>query len=85
MLNESILNYLFLAYDIYVSGVVMPVFVALIYNKWQVRRPVFCLVGIALGGIMGALAYGGNPNWSYLGMAVSSGLTLIGIIGKNHK
>ncbi len=80
LLNQSILEYLFLAYDIYVSGVVMPVFVALLYNKWQVRRPVFCLMGIALGGLMGAAAYGGNPHWSYAGMAVSSAFTLLGIL-----
>lgn len=78
--NKSILGYLFLAYDIYVAGVVMPVFVALLYNKWRVRRPLFCLIGIAAGGISGMAAYWGGPGYSYLGIALSSGLTLIGIV-----
>ncbi len=83
LLNRSILGSLFLAYDMYVSGVVMPVFVALLLEGRRVRRPAFCLLGIVLGGLMGAAASGGNPNWSYLGMAVSSGLTLLGFAGGN--
>ncbi len=82
LLNKSILGYLFLAYDIYVAGVVMPVFVALLYNKWQVRRPVICLLAIGLGGLLGAAAADWeDPSFSYLGMAVSAGLTLVGIVG----
>lgn len=80
LFNKSILGNLFLAYDIYVAGVVMPVFVALIYNKWRVRRPVFCLLGIASGGALGvAAAYWGRPDYSYLGMALSAALTFAGI------
>ncbi len=81
LLNKGILDYLFLAYDMYVAGVVMPVFIALLRDKWSVRRPAFCLFAIASGCLLGMLAGGGNPVYSYLGMAVSGVLTLIGVSG----
>lgn len=80
-LGKDILGYLLMAYDIYVAGVVLPVFVALLYNPRDVRRPWFCLMAIAGGGALGAAANWGGPVYSYVGMAFSLVFTLLGLAG----
>lgn len=81
-MDKNILEFLFMAYDVYVAGVVMPVFVALLIRR-KMRRPWLALAAIAGGGVLGSLsALLGNPFFSYAGMAASTVLTLMAYYGK---
>ncbi len=80
-MDKSILGFLFIAYDIYVAGVVMPVFIALLMNKAGVARPKLTFAAVLLGGLFGAAAaIVGRPEFSYAGLAVSAALTFLGLI-----
>lgn len=80
-MDKSILGFLFIAYDIYVAGVVMPVFIALLLNKSEVARPKCTFAAVLLGGLFGAVAaISGTPEFSYVGLALSGILTLLGLV-----
>lgn len=84
-MDRNILEFLFMAYDVYVAGVVMPVFTALLSRR-VLRRPWLVLAAIACGGALGALsALWGNPVFSYAGMALSTLLTLAAYYGSGRE
>jgi SSS family solute:Na+ symporter len=79
-LGRDILDYLFMAYDIYVAGVVMPVFIALVMSPKRAANSRFIVTAIAGGGLLGGLAaLTGITGLSVAGMAFSSALTLWGM------
>ncbi|MCC8116729.1 MAG: hypothetical protein LIP18_06195 [Planctomycetes bacterium] len=79
LLERSIIGYLFMAYDLYVSGVVMPVFVAIMAGKTRRLRPGWFIAAILAGGAFGLGAAGyGREELSLAGMAVSTLLAVIG-------
>lgn len=80
-LGKGILEFLFMAYDIYVAGVVMPVFVALLWNRRRIRRPGLPLAAVALGGGLGLLAaVTARPAFSYAGMLLAAILTFVALL-----
>lgn len=81
LLERRILDYLLMAYDIYVAGVVMPVFIGLVIPKRRRARPSLIFLSVALGGILGCLAaLFGIPAFSIAGMALSTCLALLAFV-----
>lgn len=80
-MDRDILRLLLMAYDIYVAGVVMPVFLALVSApRLRMGRPRLALAAIVCGGFLGCLAaFLEEPAFSYAGMAVSAALTAGGL------
>lgn len=73
----SILSLLLAANDIYVCGVVAPMFVAILAHDKRTLNVHTILTAIILGGLSGiAAAYTGMKIYSYLGIGVSSLLSL---------
>jgi SSS family solute:Na+ symporter len=80
-MEKDILGFLFMAYDIYVAGVVMPVFIAILFSRGHVARRGFALAAIAVGGVLGGLAaLMGEPAYSLAGMGVSTLLAVAGVV-----
>lgn len=78
MQGRSILELLLLANDIYVSGVVAPVFFGLVLPHGQ-RQPQVSLSAIVSGAILGVIgAISGEPVFIYLGIAFSGGIMAAG-------
>lgn len=79
-LGHGILDYLLMAYGVYVGGVVMPVFVGLLLPKHRSIAPSWAVAAITVGGLLGlASAVTENAAWSVAGMATSTLLTLAGL------
>jgi SSS family solute:Na+ symporter len=78
--GRDILDYLLMAYDVYVCGVVTPVFIGLlVYPRYKVN-PVFACIAVCAGGILGLIsAMGGNYYYSYAGMLAAAVVTLCGV------
>lgn len=78
--GSSILSLLFAANDVYVSGIVAPVFLAMVFHgRRRVYQPAV-LAGMIAGGLLGlAAAQTGIKTLSFAGMAVSAVLTLAGL------
>jgi len=81
--GKGILGFLLMANDIYVCGVVGPVFVGLMWSGREgAATPAkgLAAAGIAAGGLLGlTAALTGNVYFSYAGLAVSIGLTVFSI------
>ena len=79
-MQRGILDFLFMAYDMYVAGVVMPVFVALLLSRRARARPSFAMAAIGGGGALGILSAAlAVPGLSMAGMAFSTLATLAGM------
>lgn len=75
--GKSILGFLLMANDIYVSGVVAPVFVAMILNG-KVRQK-FGVIAMMVGGIFGVIgALSGVKIFSIAGVFIGAAITLFG-------
>lgn len=87
LLGQSILAYLLMAYDIYLCGVVVPVFIALTISHTRFRiNPVFACAAIGIGGICGAVSgIGGITQMSYVGMGCSAAICMCGVLYENRK
>lgn len=80
LMERSIIDYLFMAYDIYVAGVVMPVFVTVVFGRSRRLRAEWFIAGIGIGGALGvASALCGMQDMSLGGMAASAALSLAGV------
>ena len=70
--GHGILDLLLMANDIYVCGVVVPVFLAMMMKKGAVH-PVFALAAMAVGGAGGLVsAVSGTPEFGYAGMLLAA-------------
>lgn len=80
LMDKSILEFLCMAYDVYVSGVVVPVFISLLAGgRAFVRSPWACLA-VLCGGALGALsALSGIQEYSYAGMGLAALFTVLGL------
>lgn len=77
--GKSILDFLFMAYDVYACGVVMPVFLGILLKGRYTIDTRFACAGIILGGICGILAsFTQLAVFSYTGMATASLAVLMG-------
>lgn len=75
----SILRFLLMANDVYVCGVVAPVFVALVVR--QQSHHGFALLAVALGGIFGlAAAITAEPVYAYIGVSVSATMSVVAVL-----
>lgn len=80
-MQRDILGFLFMAYDVYVAGVVMPVFMALLLGNGRPIPQALSLTALVTGGILGCLAPVLDvPILSIAGMLISGSLILIGLI-----
>ncbi len=78
LMDKNILGFLLMANDIYVCGVVGPVFIGLIRPEATGRSPLVA-VAVVLGGTLGLISSITEITYlSYVGLATSSILTLIG-------
>lgn len=76
----SILTLLLAANDIYVCGVVAPMFIAILFHDKRSINTHLMLFAIIAGGCMGiAAAYTGAKFYSYLGVAISLGASVASI------
>lgn len=83
--GQSLMGLLLMANDVYVCGVVGPVFVGLLLLRPKLAGPVvaepFGLVAVALGGLCGlASALGAGTGFMYAGLALSLGCALLGAL-----
>ncbi|MCC8165336.1 MAG: hypothetical protein LIQ31_04100 [Planctomycetes bacterium] len=86
LLERSIIGYLFMAYDLYVAGVVMPVFVAIMAGKTRRLRSSWFIAAIAAGGLFGlGAAADGREELSLAGVAVSPLLAVLGAAASPRK
>lgn len=77
--DKSVLTFLLMANDVYVSGAVAPVAAGLLLQGRRNIGPRFACAAVFSGGCMGAAAaLTGQPAWSYAGMLVSAALSLLG-------
>lgn len=77
--GHGILDLLLMANDIYVSGVVAPVFCAMLLPAGRRTPPEAAMSAVACGGLLGlASAVTGNPVFGYWGMGVSGLIVLAG-------
>lgn len=77
--GKSILEFLFMAYDMYACGVVMPVFFGILLSKRYTIDSRFACLAILLGGACGiAASFTQLSALSYAGMTLSSFFVLAG-------
>ncbi|MDL2306931.1 hypothetical protein LJC48_02730 [Desulfovibrio sp. OttesenSCG-928-C06] len=78
--GKGILDYLLMAYDVYVCGVVVPVFIGLVLNRRYVIHPAFACAAVLIGGGLGAAsALSGQNVFSYAGMIAAAVVALAGL------
>lgn len=76
--GRGILHLLLMANDIYVCGVVVPVFVGMLLHGRRALRESLLTVAVATGGLFGlAAAITGNNDLSYAGIAAAFVLTVL--------
>ena len=77
--NKSILDFLLMANDVYVAGVVAPVFICLLYaHTTKKANPHLALLGVFLGGSLGLIsALSASNTFFYTGIASSIIFTLL--------
>lgn len=76
--GRGILDLLLMANDIYVSGVVAPVFFAMLLPRHLAPHAWVSLLALAVGGVLGlAGSITGSHSLVYLGMGISGGMILI--------
>ncbi|MEG1609573.1 MAG: hypothetical protein RR317_00120, partial [Bilophila sp.] len=84
--GHGILGLLLMANDIYVCGVVAPVFVGMVLHKRGVMQPTFAVCAVLVGGVCGfTAACTGDHLWSYAGLASSALLGGVGCYTRNNK
>ena len=77
--GKGILDYLLMAYDVYVCGVVAPVFIGLFFNRRQIKSGRACSA-IVTGGLLGAAsALSGIIYFSYAGLLAATIVCLTGL------
>lgn len=77
--GKGILSLLFMANDIYVCGVVVPVFMGMLGGR-ACLAPGWAFAAVLAGGALGlASAMTGENAWAYAGLAVSALLSLCGM------
>lgn len=80
LMDKSILGFLFMAYDIYVGGVVAPVFIVLMAYPKRLILPGYAHAAIIVGGLCGlAAALTELSLATYLGLGLSSALAGLGL------
>lgn len=83
-MGRDILGYLLMANNIYVCGVVAPVFIAFCFRRKL--QPVLAAASICVGGILGlASELIGNPIYSYCGIAASILLAVAAAFSGSHE
>ena len=84
----SILGFLFAANDVYVSGIVAPVFVAMVgYKKFSLRLSLALGAMVVGGGLGLTAALTGVKAYSFWGLGISLGLSLLSLVpmGISHQ
>lgn len=77
-MDKGILGFLLMANDVYVCGVVAPVFIAIMIGEKRKARPKAIVAAISCGGLLGVLSAVSGIIWfSYAGIAVSALLAII--------
>ena len=79
--GQGVLALLFMANDVYVCGVVLPVFIGIVGGPRSVRPGLACAAVLAGGGLGLCSALTGNVGWAYGGLIVSLLLSLAGLAG----
>lgn len=80
-MDKSILGFLLMANDVYVCGVVAPVFVALLADKGKRANPALMMTGIICGGMLGFLSSITDQHvLSYLGVLASGLLASLSFV-----
>lgn len=79
--GQGVLALLFMANDVYVCGVVLPVFIGIVGGPRSVRPGPACAAVLAGGGLGLCSALTGNVGWAYGGLIVSLLLSLAGLAG----
>lgn len=78
--GQGILALLFMANDVYVCGVVLPVFIGIVGGPRSVRPGLACAAVLAGGGLGLCSALTGNVGWAYGGLLASLTLSLMGLV-----
>ncbi|MDR1125480.1 MAG: hypothetical protein LBM64_05390 [Deltaproteobacteria bacterium] len=79
--GKGILDYLLMAYDVYVCGVVVPVFIGMILGRRFNVRPAFACAAVLLGGSLGlASALSRVTALGYAGMIAAALCLLAGML-----
>ena len=80
-MDKTILDFLLMANDVYVCGVVAPVFVAILAGKTRRAHPLIIMAGLISGGSLGLLSsITGQHGLSYLGVIVSGLLAIFSFL-----
>ena len=78
--DKTILGFLCMAYDVYVSGVVVPVFIGMVAGRKAFVRSGYACCAVICGGALGAVAAISEVGaYSYAGMATAALFTLAGL------
>ncbi len=87
MPGKGILQLLLMANDIYVCGVVVPVFMGMVLHKYCTFHAITITIAIILGGAWGlTAALTGNTDYSYMGIGTAFVLSLVAaVLGKMTK
>ena len=81
LMDKTILDFLLMANDVYVCGVVAPVFVAILAGKTRRAHPLIIMAGLISGGSLGLLSsITGQHGLSYLGVIVSGLLAIFSFL-----
>ena len=85
-MNRTILDFLLMANDVYVCGVVAPVFITILAGETRKANPATMMSGLVTGGILGLLSsITGQHGLSYLGFIISGLLAVLSFMFlKNH-
>ncbi len=85
-MDKTILGFLLMANDVYVCGVVAPVFIAILAGETNKAAPFILTAGLFSGGMLGLLsAITEQHTLSYLGVVVSGLLAILSFLFcKNH-
>lgn len=84
--GKGILPLLLMANDVYVCGVVVPVFIAMLGQKYCRFHPQGIALAMVAGGALGLLsASTGNTDYSYAGLACAAAISLLSVRKKYEK
>ena len=85
-MDKSILGFLFMSYDIYVCGVVVPVFISMLASEKYSISSKFACAAVCTGGTLGAIAnFTDITAWSYAGLSGAALLTIAGMRRKTKQ
>ncbi len=83
--GKGILGFLLMAFDLFACGVVMPVFVALLWAEKRVVRPQMGSLAIIFGGIIGVYgAVSGDVSYIYVALFLAGLITYLGFSKEEH-